>query len=72
MAKGRSFGSSLIHYEHNNSQEGLTSLRGERMKGWVSKEEKWKVKEEVEAGAARKGEWEYCCIMLNIILMMSG
>ena len=52
--------------------QDVTSLGGERMKGWVSKEEKRKVEGEVEAVATRRGEWENDCIMLNIIFMISG
>ena len=34
----------------------VTSHRGKRMKGWVSKEEKWRVEREVEAAAGRRRE----------------
>ena len=35
---------------------GVASFGGKRMKDWMSKEEKWKVKGEVEVTATRRRE----------------
>ena len=46
------------------------SFGGKKMKGWMTRDEKWKEKRGVGATIGGEEEWKCLCIRPNVIFMM--